>query len=133
MPPFEQVCGAHKRSPADWTSVPHRRLYQITGYFCNTTVDRTVEKQPCTLIVRDRRLSLTCPSCVLWDVHEPLYAVPIGTARYHARPHLLGAIRLEHRDLRIEITDGFVPGLQRRGLTRTDRTDAHFRDNLLAF
>ena len=31
----------------------------------------------------------------------------------------------------IEITDGLVPALQRRGLTRTDYTYAHFRDNLL--
>jgi hypothetical protein len=33
----------------------------------------------------------------------------------------------------IEITDGLVPALQRRGLTRTDYTYAHFRDNLLEF
>ena len=33
----------------------------------------------------------------------------------------------------IEITDGLVPALQRRGLTRTAYTHAHFRDNLLEF
>jgi alkanesulfonate monooxygenase SsuD/methylene tetrahydromethanopterin reductase-like flavin-dependent oxidoreductase (luciferase family) len=32
-----------------------------------------------------------------------------------------------------EITDGLVPALQRRGLTRTDYTHEHFRDNLLDF
>jgi long-chain alkane monooxygenase len=33
----------------------------------------------------------------------------------------------------IEITDGPVPAFQRRDLTRTDYTYAHFRDNLLEF
>jgi long-chain alkane monooxygenase len=33
----------------------------------------------------------------------------------------------------IEITDGLIPALQRRGLARTDYTFAHFRDNLLEF
>jgi alkanesulfonate monooxygenase SsuD/methylene tetrahydromethanopterin reductase-like flavin-dependent oxidoreductase (luciferase family) len=33
----------------------------------------------------------------------------------------------------IEITDGLVPALQRRGLTRMDYTYAHFRDNLFEF
>ena len=33
----------------------------------------------------------------------------------------------------IEITDGLVPALQRRGLTRTAYTHAHFRENLLEF
>jgi FMN-dependent oxidoreductase (nitrilotriacetate monooxygenase family) len=32
-----------------------------------------------------------------------------------------------------EITDGLVPALQRRGLTRTGYTYEHFRDNLLEF
>jgi len=32
-----------------------------------------------------------------------------------------------------EITDGLVPALQRRGLTRTGYTFEHFRDNLLEF
>jgi hypothetical protein len=32
-----------------------------------------------------------------------------------------------------EITDGLVPALQRRGLTRTEYTHDRFRDNLLAF
>jgi hypothetical protein len=32
-----------------------------------------------------------------------------------------------------EITDGLVPELQRRGLTRTAYEHALFRDNLLAF
>lgn len=32
-----------------------------------------------------------------------------------------------------EITDGLVPALQRRGLTRTSYTYEHFRDNLLDF
>lgn len=32
-----------------------------------------------------------------------------------------------------EITDGLVPALQRRGLTRTSYTHEHFRDNLLEF
>jgi hypothetical protein len=32
-----------------------------------------------------------------------------------------------------EITDGLVPALQRRGLTRTDYTYEQFRDNLLEF
>lgn len=32
-----------------------------------------------------------------------------------------------------EITDGLVPALQRRGLTRRSYAHAHFRDNLLAF
>jgi FMN-dependent oxidoreductase (nitrilotriacetate monooxygenase family) len=33
----------------------------------------------------------------------------------------------------IEITDGLVPALQRRGLARTAYTHAHFRENLLEF
>ena len=33
----------------------------------------------------------------------------------------------------IEITDGLIPALQRRGLARSDYTYAHFRDNLLEF
>ena len=33
----------------------------------------------------------------------------------------------------IEITDGLVPALQKRGLARTSYTHAHFRDNLLDF
>lgn len=33
----------------------------------------------------------------------------------------------------IEITDGLIPALQRRGLTRTHYTHAHFRDTLLEF
>jgi long-chain alkane monooxygenase len=33
----------------------------------------------------------------------------------------------------IEISDGLIPALQRRGLARTDYTYAHFRDNLLEF
>ena len=33
----------------------------------------------------------------------------------------------------IEITDGLVPALQRRGLARTAYTHQHFRDNLLEF
>ena len=32
-----------------------------------------------------------------------------------------------------EVTDGLVPALQRRGLTRTAYTHEHFRDNLRAF
>jgi FMN-dependent oxidoreductase (nitrilotriacetate monooxygenase family) len=32
-----------------------------------------------------------------------------------------------------EITDGLVPALRRRGLTRTEYTSPYFRDNLLAF
>ena len=32
-----------------------------------------------------------------------------------------------------EITDGLVPALQRRGLTRTDYTFEQFRDNLSEF
>jgi hypothetical protein len=32
-----------------------------------------------------------------------------------------------------EITDGLVPALQRRGLTRTSYSHAQFRDNLLEF
>ena len=33
----------------------------------------------------------------------------------------------------MEICDGLVPALQRRGLTRTDYPHQKFRDNLLAF
>ncbi|WP_428487742.1 NtaA/DmoA family FMN-dependent monooxygenase [Rhodopila sp.] len=33
----------------------------------------------------------------------------------------------------VEITDGVVPALKRRGLTRSAYSHAHFRDNLLAF
>jgi hypothetical protein len=33
----------------------------------------------------------------------------------------------------IEITDGLVPALQKRGLARTSYTHTHFRDNLLDF
>ena len=33
----------------------------------------------------------------------------------------------------IEITDGLIPALQRRGLARTAYTHAHFRENLLEF
>jgi hypothetical protein len=33
----------------------------------------------------------------------------------------------------IEITDGLVPALQRRGLTRMAYTYAHFRENLLEY
>jgi hypothetical protein len=33
----------------------------------------------------------------------------------------------------LEITEGLVPALQRQGLTRTDYTYEHFRDNLLEF
>jgi alkanesulfonate monooxygenase SsuD/methylene tetrahydromethanopterin reductase-like flavin-dependent oxidoreductase (luciferase family) len=33
----------------------------------------------------------------------------------------------------VEITDGLVPALKRRGLVRSSYDHAHFRDNLLAF
>lgn len=33
----------------------------------------------------------------------------------------------------VEVTDGLVPALQRRGLVRVAYTHEHFRDNLLAF
>jgi hypothetical protein len=41
-------------------------------------------------------------------------------------------MRLNRRYV-IEITDGLVPALQRRGLTRTSYTYDQFRDNLLEF
>jgi len=41
-------------------------------------------------------------------------------------------MRLNRRYI-LEITDGLVPALQRRGLTRTDYTYDQFRDNLLEF
>ncbi len=41
-------------------------------------------------------------------------------------------MRLNRRYI-IEITDGLVPALQRRGLVRTSYTFEHFRDNLLEF
>jgi FMN-dependent oxidoreductase (nitrilotriacetate monooxygenase family) len=41
-------------------------------------------------------------------------------------------MRLSRRYI-IEITDGLVPALQRRGLTRSDYTFEHFKDNLLEF
>jgi FMN-dependent oxidoreductase (nitrilotriacetate monooxygenase family) len=41
-------------------------------------------------------------------------------------------MRLNRRYI-VEITDGLVPALQRRGLTRTDYTFEQFRDNLLEF
>jgi FMN-dependent oxidoreductase (nitrilotriacetate monooxygenase family) len=41
-------------------------------------------------------------------------------------------MRLDRRYI-IEITDGLVPALQRRGLTRSDYTFDHFRDNLLEY
>jgi FMN-dependent oxidoreductase (nitrilotriacetate monooxygenase family) len=41
-------------------------------------------------------------------------------------------IRLSRRYV-TEITDGLVPALQRRGLTRTSYSFEHFRDNLLEF
>jgi long-chain alkane monooxygenase len=40
---------------------------------------------------------------------------------------------LKHAVFAPKHDDGLVPALQRRGLTRTDYTYAHFRDNLLAF
>jgi len=39
---------------------------------------------------------------------------------------------LTHRSIS-EITDGLVPALQRRGLTRRDYGHEQFRDNLLEF
>ncbi|MHB8691228.1 MAG: NtaA/DmoA family FMN-dependent monooxygenase [Solirubrobacteraceae bacterium] len=41
-------------------------------------------------------------------------------------------MRLNRRYI-VEITDGLVPALQRRGLTRSDYTFEQFRDNLLEF
>jgi alkanesulfonate monooxygenase SsuD/methylene tetrahydromethanopterin reductase-like flavin-dependent oxidoreductase (luciferase family) len=41
-------------------------------------------------------------------------------------------MRLNRRYV-IEITDGLVPALQQRGLTRTSYTYDQFRDNLLEF
>jgi FMN-dependent oxidoreductase (nitrilotriacetate monooxygenase family) len=41
-------------------------------------------------------------------------------------------MRLSRRYI-VEITDGLVPALQRRGLTRSDYTFDHFKDNLLEF
>jgi len=38
-----------------------------------------------------------------------------------------------HRRYVYEITDGLIPALQRRGLTRTEYTFEQFRDNLLEF
>jgi long-chain alkane monooxygenase len=37
------------------------------------------------------------------------------------------------RKIVVEITDGLVPALKRRGLVRSSYQHAHFRDNLLAF
>jgi alkanesulfonate monooxygenase SsuD/methylene tetrahydromethanopterin reductase-like flavin-dependent oxidoreductase (luciferase family) len=42
------------------------------------------------------------------------------------------AMRISRRYV-IEITDGLVPALQRRGLVRSSYTHEHFRDNLLEF
>jgi hypothetical protein len=45
---------------------------------------------------------------------------------------LIGASTV-HRRYISEITDGLVPALQRRGLTRSAYTHEHFRDNLMEF
>ena len=53
-------------------------------------------------------------------------------AAVRGRPFHRPVMRLNRRYI-VEITDGLVPALQRRGLTRSEYSFDQFRDNLLEF